>query len=160
MRTISLANRFQGSPTFPVRLRHAGNSRKTIKFHTGRLSIVNAKRVIAATVITAVAATGAAGLGAANASATSLPQQRTAAHHSVATATVVNDGVQPQFWHAVAQSVVAATAVKVTEAAVKVSTKLRSSSSSESSSSSSGGPAVSANGLHGVIPGDVQYDAN
>ncbi|WP_099921007.1 hypothetical protein [Streptomyces sp. GbtcB7] len=121
---------------------------------------MNAKRVIAATVITAVAATGAAGLGAANASATSLPQQRTAAHHSVATATVVNDGVQPQFWHAVAQSVVAATAVKVTEAAVKVSTKLRSSSSSESSSSSSGGPAISANGLHGVIPGDVQYDAN
>ncbi|MEV4446409.1 hypothetical protein [Streptomyces mirabilis] len=114
---------------------------------------MNAKRVIAATVITAVAATGAAGLGAANASATSLPQQRTAAHHSVATATVVNDGVQPQFWHAVAQSVVAATAVKV-------STKLRSSSSSESSSSSSGGPAISANGLHGVIPGDVQYDAN
>ncbi|MGW2816716.1 hypothetical protein [Streptomyces sp. NPDC001415] len=120
---------------------------------------MNAKRYIAGAVITAIVATGAAGLGAASASATSLPDQKAVAQQSVATATVVNDGVQPQFWHAVAQSVVAATAVKATEYAVKVSTKVRSSSSSESSSSSSGGPAVSPNGLHGVIPGDVQYDA-
>ncbi|WP_329121133.1 hypothetical protein [Streptomyces sp. NBC_01465] len=120
---------------------------------------MNAKRLITGAVITAIAATGAAGLGAPSASATSLPQQKAAAQQSVATATVVNDGVQPQFWHAVAQSVVAATAIKATEAAVKVTTKVRS-SSSDSSSSSSGGPATSPNGLHGIIPGDAQYDAN
>ncbi|MER5730198.1 hypothetical protein ABT084_17965 [Streptomyces sp. NPDC002138] len=121
---------------------------------------MNAKRLIAGTVVTALAATGAIGLGTASASATSLPVQKAAAQHSVATATVVNDGVQPQFWHAVAQSVVAATAVKATEAAVKVTTKVRSSSSESSSSSSSGGPAISPKGAHGVIAGDVQYDAN
>ncbi|MFD5818316.1 hypothetical protein [Streptomyces sp. NPDC127038] len=123
---------------------------------------MNGKRAVSAAVIAALAAGGTAALTASSASAASLPHQKTAAQHSVATAQVIGKGVQPQFLHAIAQSVAAATVVKTAEYTVKVATKLKSSSdsssSSESSSSSSGGPAISGKTLHGVIPGDTAYD--
>ncbi|QIY72470.1 hypothetical protein HEP84_28365 [Streptomyces sp. RLB1-33] len=125
---------------------------------------MNGKRAVAGAVIAALAAVGTAGLTTSSASAASLPQHKAAAQHSVTTAQVLSKGAQPQFWHAIAQSVAAATVVKATEQVAKYTTKLPkssdSSSSSESSSSSSGGPALSGKSLHGVIPGDTAYDAN
>ncbi|GAA0895186.1 MULTISPECIES: hypothetical protein [Streptomyces violaceusniger group] len=120
---------------------------------------MNGKRAVAGAAIAALAAGGTAGITASSASAASLPHHRAAAQHSVATAQVIGQGVQPQFWHAIANSVAAATVVKTAEYTVKVTTKLKSSSSSDSSSSSSGGPALSGKALHGVIPGDTAYDA-
>ncbi|MFE2068179.1 hypothetical protein ACFXDH_38380 [Streptomyces sp. NPDC059467] len=124
---------------------------------------MNGKRAVAGALIAALAAVGTAGLTTSSASAASLPQHKAAAQQSVITAQVISKGAQPQFLHAIAQSVAAATVVKATELVAKYTTKLKpvssdSSSSSESSSSSSGGPAVS--GKNGIIPGDTAYDAN
>jgi hypothetical protein len=122
---------------------------------------MNGKRAVAGAMIAALAAVGTAGLTTSSASAASLPQHKAAAQHSIATAQVLGKGVQPQFWHGIAQSVAAATAVKATEwVTTKLPKSSDSSSSSESSSSSSGGPAISGKTLHGVIPGDTAYDAN
>ncbi|KUN06289.1 hypothetical protein AQI95_15495 [Streptomyces yokosukanensis] len=115
-----------------------------------------------------VIAAASSGLMASSASASSLPRQKAAADESVQRATVLDGGANPQFLHALADAAVAgvtgAVGGKVIDTAVKLTTKIKSSSdsssSSESSSSSSGGPVTSPASLHGVIPGDAQFDAN
>ncbi len=125
------------------------------------------KKLVAGVLVSSVVAAGSVGLLSTSASAAALPQQRSAAHQSLATATVINDGVHPQFFTAILQSVAAATVVKASEYAVKATAKVTaaagdassSSSSSDSSSSSSGGPATAPQSPHGVIPGDAQFNA-
>ncbi len=126
---------------------------------------MNGKRAVAGAMIAALAAVGTAGLTTSSASAASLPQHKAAAQHSVTTAQVLSKGAQPQFWHAIAQSVAAATVVKATEQVAKFTTELaevqrllvvqrvlvvlqRRSRSQRHV------------GLRGVIPGDTAYDAN
>ncbi|WP_406124744.1 hypothetical protein [Streptomyces sp. NBC_00989] len=127
------------------------------------------KKFIAGSVFVGVVAAASSGLMASSASASSLPRQKAAASDSVQRATVLDGGANPQFLHAIANDVVAgvtgAVGAKAVESAVKVTTKLKSvssdsSSSSESSSSSSGGPVTSPASLHGMIPGDAQFDAS
>jgi len=137
--------------------------------HIRKESFVRGKKFVAGSVFVGVVAAASSGLMASTASASSLPRQKAAAEDSVQRATVLEGGANPQFLHDIANDIVAgvtgAVGAKAVETAVKVTTKLRSassdsSSSSESSSSSSGGPVTSPASLHGIIPGDAQFDAN
>ncbi|MEV5880007.1 hypothetical protein AB0L75_38515 [Streptomyces sp. NPDC052101] len=133
------------------------------------------KRLLAGAVLVPVIAASISGLLAASANAAALPQQKVAAQQSVASATVLGKGAQPQMLHDIAGDMVAAMAgaaskdlydasKKIVTKTKTITTRTRSSSessessSSESSSSSSGGPVTNSAALHGVIPGDVQFN--
>jgi hypothetical protein len=133
------------------------------------------KRLLAGAALVPVVAASISGLLAANANAAALPPQKVAAQQSVASATVLGKGAQPQMLHDIAGDMVAAMAGAASkdlyDGTKKIVTKTKtivtrtrssseeSSSSSDSSSSSSGGPVTNSAALHGVVPGDVQFNA-
>jgi hypothetical protein len=118
------------------------------------------KKLVAGALVATVAAAGIVGSVGTSASAAALPQQQAAATQSLATAKVLDQGAQPQFWAAIAAS--AAAAVAVTAKASKSSLVYlpeASEVSAVSSSSSSGGPATAPRLAHGVLPGDAPFNA-
>jgi hypothetical protein len=133
------------------------------------------KRLLAGAILVPVVTASISGLLTASANAAALPQQKVAAQQSVASATVLGKSAQPQFFNNVAGDIagalVGAASKDLYEASKKIATKTKtivtrtrssseeSSSSSDSSSSSSGGPVTSSAALHGVIPGDAQFNA-
>ncbi|AUG81935.1 hypothetical protein CFP65_7351 [Kitasatospora sp. MMS16-BH015] len=129
-------------------------------------------KLVAGALASALAAGAVVGVTGGPASAEALPKQAVAAKTSLASATVLDNGAKPQFFHAIVSEATKAAAVvnaaaataKATAKVVKVTSKFvkssseSSSSSSESSSSSSGGPVTAVPSLHGVIAGDAQFD--